>query len=95
MARGTSLPGLLGLASSPVSITFLDAAPPGVPRVAAGEPASCGYWRRAAGGEVFYTVADDYKACPVGAHTHHVTLTPAERSRSWERCWRPWWASPI
>src|SRR5712691_11334786 len=79
MAGGTSLPALLGLASSPVSITFLDAAPPGVPRVAAGEPASCGYWRRAAGGEVFHTVADDHKACPVGAHTHHVTLTPAEK----------------
>jgi uncharacterized protein (DUF169 family) len=79
MSRSTSLPALLGLASSPVSITFVDAAPPGVPRVAAGEPASCGYWRRAAAGEVFYTVADDHKACPIGAHTHHVTLTPAEK----------------
>jgi hypothetical protein len=29
------------------------------------EPAGCGYWRRAAEGEVFYTVADDHKGCPV------------------------------
>ena len=42
------------------------------------EPAGCGYWRRAASGEVFFTVADDHKRCPVGAHTHNVTLTPAE-----------------
>jgi uncharacterized protein (DUF169 family) len=70
---------LLGLASTPVAITFVDAAPPGVSRVAAPEPAGCGYWRRAAAGEIFYTVADDHKRCPVGAHTHNVTLTPAEQ----------------
>src|SRR5229473_3701845 len=49
----------------------------GVPHVAAVEPA--GYWRRAAAGEVFYTVADDHKRCPVGAHTHNVTLSPEEK----------------
>ena len=49
-----------------------------MPHVAALEPAGCGYWRRAAAGEVFYTVADDHKSCPVGAHTHHVPLSPAE-----------------
>jgi uncharacterized protein (DUF169 family) len=27
---------------------------------------------------VFYTVADDHKSCPVGAHTHNVPLSPAE-----------------
>ena len=43
------------------------------------EPAGCGYWRRAAAGEVFYTVADDHKRCPVGAHTHNVTLSPSEQ----------------
>jgi len=78
MAR-SSLQDMLGMSSAPVSITFLDAAPPGVAHVAAVEPASCGYWRRASAGEVFYTVADDHKRCPVGAHTHNVTLTPAEK----------------
>jgi uncharacterized protein (DUF169 family) len=70
---------LLNLSSRPVAITFLDEAPAGVPRVTASEPAGCGYWRRAAAGEVFHTVADDHKHCPVGAHTHNVTLSPAEQ----------------
>ena len=50
-----------------------------MPRVEAAEPAGCGYWRRAASGEVFFTVADDHKRCPVGAHTHNVPLSPAEQ----------------
>jgi uncharacterized protein (DUF169 family) len=50
-----------------------------VPHVSAIEPAGCGYWRRAASGEVFYTVADDHKWCPVGAHTHNVELSDDER----------------
>jgi uncharacterized protein (DUF169 family) len=75
----TSLTELLHLASAPVAIAFVDAPPPGVPHVAAVEPAGCGYWRRAAAGEVFFTVADDHKRCPVGAHTHNVTLSPEEK----------------
>ena len=76
----TSLTALLNLTSSPVAITFVDRAPDGVPHVASGEPAGCGYWRRAAAGEVFYTVADDHKRCPVGAHTHNVPLSPDEQT---------------
>src|SRR5882672_11244520 len=75
----SSLKDLLRLSSTPVAIAFVDAAPSGVPHVSALEPAGCGYWRRAAAGEMFFTVADDHKGCPVGSHTHHVTLTPAER----------------
>jgi uncharacterized protein (DUF169 family) len=74
----TTLARLLSLKTSPVAVTFTDAAPPGVSRVAAPEPAGCGYWRRAAAGEVFYTLADDHKRCPVGAHTLNVRLSPAE-----------------
>jgi uncharacterized protein (DUF169 family) len=74
-----SLTELLLLTSAPVAITFVDAAPPGVPHVSAVEPAGCGYWRRAAAGEVFFTVAEDHKGCPVGAHTHNVTLSPDEQ----------------
>src|SRR6478672_13791351 len=74
-----SLAELLQLTSPPVAITFADTPPPGVPHVSAGEPAGCGYWRRAAEGEVFFTVADDHKRCPVGAHTHNVTLSPSEQ----------------
>src|SRR3954470_24343323 len=75
----TSLADLLHLTSTPVAIAFVDDVPPGVPRVAASEPAGCGYWRRAAAGEVFFTTADDHKRCPVGAHTHNVTLSPSEQ----------------
>ena len=75
----TSLTTLLNLTSPPVAISFVDRAPDGVPHVASGEPAGCGYWRRAAAGEVFYTVADDHKRCPVGAHTHNVPLSADEQ----------------
>jgi uncharacterized protein (DUF169 family) len=70
---------MLRLTSPPVAITFLDTAPPGVAHVSASEPAGCGYWRRAAAGEVFFTIADDHKRCPVGAHTHNVALSPSEQ----------------
>jgi uncharacterized protein (DUF169 family) len=75
----TSLAGMLDLTAAPIAIAFVDSPPAGVPHAAAGEPAGCGYWRRAAAGETFYTVADDHKRCPVGAHTHNVPLSPAEQ----------------
>jgi uncharacterized protein (DUF169 family) len=78
----STLAQLLGLAKSPVAISFVDQPPPGVPRVASGEPASCGYWRRAAEGEVFHTIAEDHKRCPIGAHTHNVPLSADERRQA-------------
>jgi uncharacterized protein (DUF169 family) len=74
-----SLAELLQLESPPVAISFVDAPPSGVPHAGAREPAGCGYWRRAAEGDVFYTVADDHKGCPVGAHTHNVELSADDR----------------
>jgi uncharacterized protein (DUF169 family) len=79
MSQTSQLEELLGLTAPPVAISFVSEPPPGVAHVSAIEPAGCGYWRRAAAGEVFYTVADDHKRCPVGAHTHHVELSPAEK----------------
>lgn len=73
-----SLQSLLSLTSPPVAIAFRPTAPAGVAHVAAPEPAGCGYWRRAAAGEVFYTDAADHKKCPVGAHTHGVALSTEE-----------------
>jgi uncharacterized protein (DUF169 family) len=75
----TSLAELLRLTTAPVAITFADSAPAGVPHVSTPEPAGCGYWRRAAAGEVFFTLAGDHKGCPIGAHTHNVTLSPPEQ----------------
>ena len=74
----SALESLLRLSSKPIAVSFRDAPPDGVPHVAQREPAGCGYWRRAAAGEVFYTDAADHKLCPVGAHTHNVQLSAAE-----------------
>lgn len=74
-----TISSLLNLSSPPVAIAFVDHAPAGVKHADAVEPAGCGYWRRAAEGEVFYTNADDHKRCPVGAHTHNVPLNEADQ----------------
>ena len=73
-----SIAELLNQSSPPVAIAFVDTPPSNMRRVESSEPAGCGYWKRAAAGEVFYTEADDHKRCPVGAHTHHVPLSPSE-----------------
>jgi uncharacterized protein (DUF169 family) len=67
---------LLGLRWPPVAVTFTESPPPGVDRIARAAPASCAYWRLAAEGRVFYTLAADHFNCPVGAHTHGVDLPP-------------------
>jgi len=69
--------GMLGSARRPIAITFLDAPPEGVAKFAGSEPSSCSFWRIAAGGRTFYTVASDHLNCPVGGYTHN-TL-PADR----------------
>jgi len=79
MSEPSRLVDLLGLSTTPIAISFTDEPPRGVLHVSASEPASCGYWRRAAAGERFYTTADDHKACPIGAHTLNVKTTAAEQ----------------
>jgi uncharacterized protein (DUF169 family) len=74
-----ALTELLNLVSPPIAVAFTDTAPLDIPRVARSEPAGCGYWQKAARGEIFHTVADDHKACPIGAHTHHVVTTEEEQ----------------
>jgi uncharacterized protein (DUF169 family) len=76
MTQGRQMQELLGLKIPAVAITFRDAAPAGIPRIAAPAPAGCGYWKLAAEGKVFYTEASDHYTCPVGAHTHGVDLPP-------------------
>jgi uncharacterized protein (DUF169 family) len=77
----TSLARLLRLETAPVAIAFVENPPPGVSPVSVREPAGCGYWRRASEGETFFTVADDHKGCPVGAHTHNVPLSADEQQQ--------------
>lgn len=68
---------MLGGARRPVAVTFLDAPPAGVARFQGAEPSTCSFWRIAAEGRTFYTVASDHFNCPVGGYTQN-TL-PAER----------------
>ena len=68
---------MLGGERRPVAITFLDAPPQGVAKFQGAEPSSCSFWRIAAAGSTFYTVASDHWNCPIGGYTHN-TLT-AER----------------
>jgi uncharacterized protein (DUF169 family) len=72
---------LLGLSSPAIAIAFTDTAPTGVERVGGSGPASCDYWRQAADGATFYTTGDDHKACPIGAHTHHVVTSADEQQQ--------------
>jgi uncharacterized protein (DUF169 family) len=67
--------GILGSARRPVAVAFLDAPPEGVAKFAGSEPSSCSFWRIAAAGRTFYTVASDHLNCPIGGYTHN-TLTP-------------------
>ncbi len=75
--QGVKIQELLSLGLPPVAIAFRASAPPGMRRINSPAPAGCGYWRRAADGEVFYTEARDHYTCPVGAHTHGIDL-PAD-----------------
>ncbi len=72
-----SLKQLLGLASEPVTVTFRDEAPAGIARAPQSAPAGCSYWRLAAEGPAFYTVAEDHLNCPIGAYTHGAELPSA------------------
>jgi uncharacterized protein (DUF169 family) len=67
---------LLGGPRRPVAITFTDTPPAGVEKFSGAEPSSCSFWRIAAGGRVFYTVAADHQNCPIGGYTHN-SLDPA------------------
>jgi uncharacterized protein (DUF169 family) len=76
--RTRKLQELLGLRTAPVAIAFQAAPPPGIPRVDAAGPSSCTYWKKAAGGQTFYTQAPDHYNCPIGAYTHGLDLPPQQ-----------------
>ena len=67
--------GMLGSTRRPVAVTFLDAPPEGGEKFAGAEPSTCSFWRIAAAGRTFYTVASDHLNCPIGGYTHN-TLPP-------------------
>jgi len=72
--HGRRLQELLGLTTRPVAVAFRSEIPAGMQHVGQAAPAGCAYWRLAADGDVFYTMAKDHMNCPIGAYTHGVTL---------------------
>ena len=72
-----ALTDALGLQRRPVAVTFRDAAPAGVERFTGTVPSGCSFWKLAAAGRSFYTVAADHYNCPVGSYTHNIPLPPA------------------
>ncbi len=71
---------LIGLQTPPIAVGFLEEAPSGVPRWNGGSVAAgCVFWKVAQSGKSFYTTPEDHFNCPVGSHTHKISL-PAERA---------------
>jgi len=74
----------LGLRRRPVAVAFRDAAPAGVMKFSGSEPSGCSFWRIAASGRSFYTVAGDHHNCATGSYTHNLALPP-ERAAELEQ----------
>ena len=74
---------LLMLRKPPVAVKFDKQPPPGIARIDQSAPAGCTYWKLAAEGRTFYTVAEDHYGCPIGAHTHGVKM-PEEKAKELE-----------
>jgi uncharacterized protein (DUF169 family) len=74
----------LSLSRRPVAVAFRTTPPAGVPAFTGTEPSGCSFWRVAAAGRIFYTVASDHYHCPIGAHTHAFPL-PASRAPELEQ----------
>ena len=68
------LAAALCLQRRPVAVAFRDSAPPEVPKFSGVSPSGCSFWRMAAEGRTFYTVAADHFNCPIGSYTHNVPL---------------------
>jgi len=74
--QGQVLQDLLHLQTPAIGLAFLPEPPAGISRVDRPAAAGCSYWKRAAAGEVFYTLASDHYGCTVGSHTHGIELPP-------------------
>ena len=68
---------VLRLRKRPVAVTFRETAPAGVTAFTGTEPSTCSFWRLAAEGRTFHTVAADHYNCPIGSYTHNLPLPPA------------------
>jgi uncharacterized protein (DUF169 family) len=72
-----ALTKVLSLGRPPISVSFADQIPEGVPIFSGTVPAGCRFWQEA-GDHVFATVARDHELCSIGAYTHNLESTPAQ-----------------
>jgi uncharacterized protein (DUF169 family) len=77
-SQGDQLQALLGLRWPPIAVGFQASVPADLEGVEAAAPSGCTYWKLAAEGKVFYTVAADHYNCPIGSFTHGIDLPPAK-----------------
>jgi uncharacterized protein (DUF169 family) len=75
---------VLRLQRRPGAVAFRDTPPAGVPKFMGTQPSGCSFWRIAAGGRTFYTVASDHYNCPIGSYTHNLPL-PQDRAQELEQ----------
>lgn len=75
-AISRSLEQALALELPPIAVSFVDAAPPGVPEFVGTVPAGCRFWQEAARGP-FTTRPADHELCAIGVHTHALAPSPA------------------
>jgi uncharacterized protein (DUF169 family) len=75
---------ILNLQRRPIAVTFRQTPPAGVPKFIGMEPSGCSFWRIAAGGRTFYTVASDHYNCAIGSYTHNIAL-PQDRAQELEQ----------
>jgi uncharacterized protein (DUF169 family) len=68
----------LSLSRPPISVTFADQIPAGVPVFSETVAAGCRFWQEAAD-RVFATVARDHELCAIGVYTHNLESTPAQQ----------------
>jgi uncharacterized protein (DUF169 family) len=71
----------LDLRRPPVALSFLEAAPPGIPADPAPVPSACTFWRRAEAG-VFYAPGTAHSECPVGTMTMGFPLSAEQMPRA-------------
>ena len=83
MNAATRLIEFLSLRAQPVAIMFQDSEPAGIPRIESAALAGCSYWKLAADGRTFFTLASDHYGCPIGSHTHGIDL-PEETAKQLE-----------
>ncbi|HVB34658.1 MAG TPA: DUF169 domain-containing protein [Patescibacteria group bacterium] len=70
---------VLGPDRRAVAVAFRESVPLGVEKFSGSQPSGCSYWRLAAAGRVFCTVAADHYNCAIGSYTHNIEL-PEERA---------------